>query len=202
MMMRSFLFSLLLTLSLSACVGQTSKPAQFYVLQPDPGKPLVAGSAADGKLAIGLGPITLPALYDRPQIVTQATVSRIELAEYDRWGGDLTLDLERVLMQNLMGRLNTDDVLLYPWPVDRAVDFQVAVQFLRFDGQLGHDVRVEGVWRLLDGKDECQLAAHQFSIREATGGTGYPVYVQALGRGLAQLSQQIAETVVASQPGC
>ena len=27
-------------------------------------------------------------------------------------------------------------------------------------------------------------------------------YEQALGRGLAQLSQQIAETVAASQPGC
>jgi len=191
-----------LTLTLAACMTAPSQPAQFYLLSPDPGEPVTGRSAAAPPLSIGLGPVTLPEVYDRPQIVTRSEDHRIQLAEYDRWGGDLNKDLTRTLARNLMGRLNTDSVALYPWPGRYKPDFQISMQFFRLDGQLDRAAVLEGVWRLLDGNRGCELATRRFSLEEPIAGAGYPGLVAAISRGVARLSQEIAEQVAATRPGC
>lgn len=191
-----------LTLTLAACMTTPSQPAQFYLLSPDPGEPVSGRSAAASPLSIGLGPVTLPEVYDRPQIITRSDTHRIQLAEYDRWGGDLNKELSRTLARNLMGRLNTDSVALYPWPGRYKPDFQISMQFFRLDGQLDRAAVLEGVWRLLDGNRGCELAVRRFTIEEPADATGYPGLVAAISRGVARLSQQIAEQVVAGRPGC
>ena len=191
-----------LTLSLAACIGTPTRPAQFYLLSPDPGQPVAGRAAAATPLSIGLGPVTLPEIYDRPQIVTRTDANRIDMAEFDRWGGDLNKELTRTLVRNLMGRLNTDSVALYPWSGRYKPDFQVTIRIFRLDGKLDEAVTLDGVWRLLDGNNGCELAAQRFEYQEHTTGPGYPELVDAMSRGVARLSQQIAEEVASSQPGC
>lgn len=193
---------LLLTLGLTACIGSPTRPAQFYLLSPDPGQPVAGRTTAVTPLSIGLGPVTLPEVYDRPQIVTRTETNQIDLAEFDRWGGDLNKDLTRTLAQNLMSRLNTDSVTLFPWSGRYKPDFQVSIRFFRLDGRLDNAVTLEGVWRLLDGSAGCELAARQFQYQEQTTGAGYPELVDAMSRGVARLSQDIAEQVASSKPGC
>ena len=191
-----------LTLNLAACIGTPSRPAQFYLLTPDPGQPVAARATTTTPLSIGLGPVTLPEIYDRPQIVTRMDDNRINLAEFDRWGGDLNKDLTRTLARNLMGRLNTDSVVLYPWPGRNKPDFQVSIRFFRLDGQLDSSAVLDGVWRLLDGSKGCELAAHHFQYQEQTSGPGYSELVDAISRGVARLSDDIAKLVAATEPGC
>ena len=194
---------LLLTpvLLLTGCIGGPTKPAEFYVLNTYPGSP-VAGTSAENPVSIGLGPLTLPEIYDRPQIVTRSEANQITLAEFDRWGGDLNKDLARTLAGNLMSRLNTDSIVPYPWSRRYDPDFQVTVRFFRFDGVLGNNVTIEGIWRVLDAAKGCELAADRFSLTEETGGPGYPALVSAMSRAVAALSQSIAEQVAVTQPGC
>jgi uncharacterized lipoprotein YmbA len=149
-----------------------------------------------------LGPITIPDIFDRPQIVTRPQPNRIDLAEFDRWGGDLNRDLSRVLAQNLMSRLNTDSILSHPWSSSDNPDFQVAVQVFRFDGEVGQVARLEGVWRLMDGAEGCELATHHFRFDESPAGSGYPEFVSAMSRAVAKLSQEIAEQIGHTRPGC
>ena len=191
-----------LTLTLAACMGTPTLPAQFYLLSPDPGQPVAGRSTAAPPLAIGLGPVTLPEIYDRPQIVTRTDNHQIQLAEFDRWGGELDKDLTRTLARNLMDRLNTHRVALYPWSGRNKPDFQISIQFFRLDGQLEKSAVLNGVWRLLDGDRGCELVTRRVTIEEPTGGTGYPGLVAALSRGVARLSQEIAEQVVETTPGC
>jgi uncharacterized lipoprotein YmbA len=193
----------LLLALLSACtIGQTTRPAAFYVLSPDPGTPVAAAASASAPISIGLGHVELPDIFDRPQIVTRTSSNRIELAEYDRWGGDLNKDLGRVLAQNLMSRLNTDKVLVYPWPSSSELDYQVTVQFFRFDGQLGTEALLEGVWRVLDGDKGCELAADRFHIQESPEGSDYGALVSAISRAVARLSDAIASRIAATPHGC
>ena len=191
-----------LTLGLAACMGSPTRPAQFYLLSPEPGQPVPTRAAATAPLSIGLGPVTLPEIYDRPQIVTRTDSNRINLAEFDRWGGDLNKDLTRTLAHNLMSRLNTDSVALYPWPGRHKPDFQVSIRFFRLDGQLDSAVMLDGVWRILDGSRGCELAARHFQYQQDTSGPGYPELVAAISRGVARLSQEIAEQIAASETGC
>ena len=191
-----------LTLGLTACMGSPTRPAQFYLLSPEPGQPVPARAASTAPLSIGLGPVTLPEIYDRPQIITRKDANRISLAEFDRWGGDLNKDLTRTLAHNLMSRLNTDSVALYPWPGRHRPDFQVSIRFFRLDGELDSAVMLDGVWRILDGSRGCELAARHFQYQQDTSGPGYPELVAAISRGVARLSQEIAEQIAASETGC
>lgn len=192
----------LLSLLLAGCLGSPTRPSTFYVLSADTAAPLPGRTAPVVPLSVGLGPLQLPDLFDRPQIVTRPDANRIDLAEYDRWGGDLNKDLGRVMAQNLMGRLNTDAVLLYPWPSIRRLDFEVTVQFFRFDGELGKAAELEGVWRLLDGGERCEQASRRFRIEEPVAGSGYAGLVSAISRAVGRLSDDIAGAVAGAKTGC
>ncbi len=192
---------LLIPALLTGCLGTTTRPSAFYVLDPYPGTPVQSGSATL-PLSIGLGPLSLPEIYDRPQIVTRNEANRISLAEFDRWGGDLQKDLSRVLAHNLMTRLGTDSIVPWPWPSRYEPELQVTVRFFRFDGVLDHSADLEGIWRILDAGKGCELYASRFSITEPAEAAGYPALVSAMSRALAGLSQIIAEQVAATRPGC
>jgi uncharacterized lipoprotein YmbA len=194
---------LMLVITQAACsIGGPSKPSTFYVLSSATGTPVAEQASTNGPLSVAVGPITLPDIYDRPQIVTRTTANRIALAEFDRWGGDLNQDVSRVLAQNLMGQLNTDAVATFPWQgPDRPV-FQIAVRFFRFDGEPGKRAQLSGIWQLFDGRAGCQLTARRFDITETPAGPDYAAFVQALSEGLAGLSQDIATGITTARPGC
>ncbi len=185
---------------LTACVGKPSRPSNFYVLSVTPATAL-PGVAPGKAPAVGLGPVTLPELLDRPQIVTRSTANRVELAEYHRWGGELEQELVRTLAQNLMQRLATDRISFYPWPAGPAPDYQVSVQVFRFDGAPGERAVLDGVWRLNDGRRGCEQQVRRFHIEQTSEGSEYAGLIAAMSRSLGLLSDEIAAAVVA-YPGC
>jgi uncharacterized lipoprotein YmbA len=81
-----------------------------------------------------VGPITLPKYLDRPQIVTRSGRNPLTLAEFDRWAKPLQDNVSRVLAENLARHIPTDHILLHPWPRSAPVDYQVAVEHLRWGG--------------------------------------------------------------------
>jgi len=203
MIQKNYLLIVVLVLVQTGCsIGGASRPAEFYILNTEPGAPVSSRMAPTGPLSVGLGPVTMPDIFERPQIVTRPQPNRLELAEFDRWGGDLNRDLSRVLAQNLMSRLNTDSILLRPWSSRDNPDFQIAVQVFRFDGNVGSVAKLEGVWRLMDGAKGCELAVQRFSFDESPAGSGYLEFVSAMSRAVARLSQEIAERIGKTTPGC
>jgi uncharacterized lipoprotein YmbA len=199
---RGYVLSAVLSLLVAGCIGGPTRPSTFYVLSAEEAPPVAGRTSPAPPLSIGLGPIDLPELLDRPQIVTRPDPNRIDLAEYDRWGGDLSGDLSRVLAQNLMDRLNTDAVLLHPWSSRRELDFEITIRFFRFDGVLDRAAELEGVWRLVDGREGCEHAGRRFHIQEPVPGSGYAGLVTAISRAVARLSDDMAVAVAAADVGC
>lgn len=200
---RTYLLTLVLVVIQAGCsLGKPTQPASFYVLSAEPGVPVNGRQDPAKPLSLGLGPLSLPDILDRPQIVTRPAAYRINLAEYDRWGGDLKRNLDQVMTLNLMSRLNTDSVLTYPWPNREQPDFQLAIRFFRFDGELDKVARIEGVWRLLDGKQGCEIAVDGFKYEARPAGPEYSDLVGTMSRSIARLSQEIAERIAANAPGC
>jgi len=193
----------LMTLTaLGACsLGGASKPVQYYVLSPQAGKPVTLPPGRQLP-AMGVGPVSMPELYDRPQIVIRPDANRVELSEYDRWGSTLRLDVQHVLKENLIDRLGHDAVFGWPWQRDDRPVLQVTVQFSRFDGEPGKQAYLSGAWQLLDTRDGCRLEVRRFDITQATDGAGYAAFVAALSQAVAQLSQEIAGRVALAVPGC
>ena len=202
MKMRNLLLVVLVLMQTACSLGAPSKPSRFYVLSAAGNAPEAVRGSTNTGLSVAVGPVTLPDVLNRPQIVTRADTNRIELAEFDRWGGDLNQDVTRVLTQNLIGRLNTGNVATYPWQGSDRPVYQVAVSFFHFDGELGKRAYLSGIWQLLDGRGGCQLAVDRFDITETPSADDYAAFVQALSEGLGKLSQEIAGGIAAAKPGC
>jgi uncharacterized lipoprotein YmbA len=181
----------LIALIMIAC-APAALPTRFYVLTAVP--PAGGAPLTTRDVTVGVGPVVLPGYLDRPQIVTRTGGDEIDLAQFDQWGEPLRSAVPRVLAEDLAARVPTERIILFPWRGTRTVQYQVAVEVLRFEGKPGGEVMLRARWRLLDASGR-ELALRATAVTEATGGPGYRPLVAALSRALAALSSEIAAAI-------
>ena len=190
---RVFLLGVLL-----GAVGCAGSPnSKFYTLSPLVStaevKSLKETPAND--LIVGVGPVRIPQYLMRKEIVTRTDENRIDLAEYDLWGGTLQDDFSRSLIENLNLLLAGNRISLFPWPGIGAVDYRVGVEVARFDGSLGGEVVLIAAWTIREGKGNKITLVRTSRIQEPAGGQTYEALVGAMSRALARLSREIGGTV-------
>jgi uncharacterized lipoprotein YmbA len=180
-------------LVLSGCAK--TPPTRFYVLPALTGAETAAlSSVVKPDLTIGVGPVTLPPYLDRPQIVTRASLTKLELGEFDQWAAPLQDTFARVLAENLSLLLGTDRVLLHPWPRTTDVNYQVTVDVIRFDGGVGGEVVLAVRWSLI-GADGKELTMRKTRFQAPANPQDYEATVTAMSRILEDLSRDIAATL-------
>jgi uncharacterized lipoprotein YmbA len=185
-------------LGLGAC---TSTPSRFYILNTlSPSETVPATAAAQGPV-IGVGPITVPKYLERPQIVARASRHQLTLGEFDRWAEPLQDNVSRVLAENLALLIPTDHILLQTWPRSAALDYQVKVEVLHFDGWLGGESMLLALWSILDGAER-PLMSQRTSLNAPASGQEYEAMVLAMNQLLEALSRDIAAAIqrLASRP--
>jgi uncharacterized lipoprotein YmbA len=151
---------------------------------------------ATGKsVGIGIGPIKFPDHLDRPQIVTRTSANAIQLSEFDRWAGSLREDFSRVLAENLSILLSTDYIFIYPFTKSTPIDYKVAVEVVRFDGELGKTAALTARWTVMEGDSKAFKLVRRSKITETADDSSYEAMVAALSRTVERLSHEIAETI-------
>ena len=201
---------LLLTVSigLTSCTGVTDT-TQYYALDR-PGSSSMAGSAASrasvstspsteaetASVTIGVGPVIVPAYLDRTEIVTRTAADRVEISMFHRWAEPLADSIARTVAEEIASRLPTDRVIAYPWRglFGRAIQFQVVIVVVRFDGRPGGDITLDTRWRIV-GRNGAELAFKRSTVTEAAAGSGYEPMVAAMNRALVSLGREIASEI-------
>ncbi len=187
---------LLPVIGLVAAMGcGSTTPAKYYTLSPLPatGERISGKEAVERGLAVGIGPVRLPMYLVRPEIVTRTDANKIEVAEFDHWGGSLRDDFSRNLVENLSFVLAGERVSLYLLPGAGAVDYRVGVDVIRFDGVRGRDVILVAGWTIRSGSDSKVVRVGNSRILEPIGGESYEAMVGGMSRALGRLSQEIGE---------
>lgn len=192
-MQRVFIL-LVSSLMLAGCAGGISPVTRFYTLEAPPAAAYAPLPVPAG-LSIGLGPIELPDLLNRPQIVSRDDGNRVEIGSFDNWAGSLQDNMARLMIQQLMVQLNTTRIATYPWPRYREVDYQIRLDVLRFDGVLGGATALKGLWTLVDGKGRRELDTGAFAFEDRAESGEYAGLVAALGRMTARLTDQLAHVL-------
>ena len=174
-----------------------SAPAKFYTLSPlsMTGEVRSEKETAGRALAIGIGPVRLPQYLVRPEIVTRTDANKINIADFDLWGGSLQDDFSRNLLENLSLLLASDRVSLYPWPGMGTIDYRVGMDVIRFDGNRGGDVVLIVNWAIRTGQDNKVIRVQNSRIQEPSGGQSYEAMVGGMSRALARLSREIGEGI-------
>ena len=175
---------------LSACAS--TPPTHFYTLEPQSQPPAVTTTANAKKRLIGIGPLSLPALLDRRQIVTRTENNSVQMAEFDQWAAPLKDNVLNVLSKNVATLQPDAIVRAYPWSPYGNVDYRVIVDISRFDTQPDKSANLEASWAIMEEKNHTIVSNGQAKLQQPINDASYNSAAQALSKLLSQFSQQLS----------
>jgi hypothetical protein len=154
----------------------------------------LSSSAAPAAVpSIGLGPITLPDVVDRPQFVLRTGANQVVIAEEHRWAGPLKSEIPRVIAENLSQLLGVKQVWSYPQSAAETAEIRVLVDVQRFDSAPGEAATIDASWTVRRKSGE--PASGRSLVKEPVNGSGYDVLAAAHNRALAAVSREIAAAI-------
>jgi uncharacterized protein len=176
--------------ALLLAAGCSSTPARFYTLSPAPAaanRPDVTSS----RLTIVVGPVTIPAVVDMPQIVVSNGANQVSQEQFNLWASPLRNNISQVVCANLSALLGTSTVSSV-LAVD--ADYRVAIDVQTFESAPGDAATLSAMWsvrRVKDGKTQMGRT----TVREASTEKSYQALAAAHSRALGRLSSDIAEQI-------
>jgi uncharacterized protein len=198
--MRLIMSSLMVSVLMLGC---SSPKTSYYKLNAEP---IPAMPSASNQARIMVGPISLPTRMDRPQIVTQAAGSEVEVYEYHRWAGTLKGDVGRVISSSLARNLGAPNVWNFAQSTQSQYDYQVLIDVQSFESAQGGDVVADVLWTIKPSKTGAKNPSHAASakcvpqeimgrslVREPVSGSGFDVLLNAQSRAFSKVGDDIAK---------
>lgn len=182
-------FLTLLPILAAALLSGCGSTQSYYILTPEGPAPTGGGPG------IGVGPVSLAAYLDRPNLVFQETGNRIAIAESHRWAGDLENNISTVLAANLGRRLKTGNIRSYPWTDDGGLRYQISIDIRQLHGTPNGSAFLDAAWRVYSLPDRRMITSKSWSGSETLRVDGYDELAAAQSRLLAQLATQIAQSL-------
>jgi hypothetical protein len=169
-----------------------SQPSRFYRLSPASLKDIQLMEISSKKDTITVGPVTIPVVLNRPQIVSLTGNNSVTISEYDRWAGSLNDNLIITLTEDLSLLLPSRTVV--PYELGRRLDsgYQIVLDVQQFDGIMGKNVILKVGWIVIKKDTKTPLLVKKTIIEQEVKGSGYEDFVTAMSNALIQLSKEIA----------
>ncbi|HEY5522324.1 MAG TPA: PqiC family protein [Desulfuromonadaceae bacterium] len=200
-MMRSFVNVLILFIRVGmpviclavATVGCSRSPrVTFYTLES--GAQVESAAAATAAPAVAVGPVTLPDVVDRPQLVVRVAANRVDILETHRWAEPLKSEIPRLIAENLRSLLGSSRVSSYLQHAGTDAEYRVLVDIQRFESSPGEAVTVEAVWSLRRATGG-EAKTGRSLVREPVGTEGYDPLVAAYSRAIFAVSSDLARAI-------
>lgn len=195
---------------LGAC---SSAPKEnFYTLNPSAGAAMAAASmpesragtsaanaASVGIAVVAVGPVRVPEIVDRPQLVVRRGPTQVDLLEQHRWSQPLRAEIAQAIASGLRSHLPGARIALDRDAAAQNAQIRVAVDISRFDAVPGEAVVVQALWSLRSPASAAAQTplAGQSAAREPLQGNGNEEIAQAFARAVAGISRDIAAAISA-----
>lgn len=140
-----FLLILISLVLLTGCIGKKTA-TRYYTLASTSGNALQPRP----QLHLGIGPIEIPELIDRREIIVRNDRNRVEIMPLDLWGGSHLEEIRNTLATNLASRTGTDQLTFFPFHGAR-IDHQIRMEILDFSGAPGKTARLDVLWKISTG---------------------------------------------------
>jgi len=190
------IFVVTLLLLVAAC-GSSPK-TDFYMLNADHGALMQAANAATGP-AVGVWKVMLPDYLDRSELVTRDNAYQIKMADFSWWAGNLENNMTVLIAAELSEGLLSNRVLVSPWESYRKHDYQLKIRVVRFDGALGGEVVLTGVWSLLDAAGLNELSGEVFEFKANAVDSTYKEMVATMSQLTVKLAAQLTDAIIAQE---
>jgi uncharacterized lipoprotein YmbA len=171
----------------------SAPPSSFYTLSHAVA-PAATSAVPSSQLSVVVGPVSIPALVDQPQMVVSTGPNQISVDEFHRWASPLASDISRVVAENLVAMLGTARVSQFQGALNAPADYRVAIEVQSFVSEPGEAATLNAVWIVRRTKDD-KTETGRTALREPASDKGYDALVAAHSRALARMSQDIADAV-------
>ena len=201
---RSYLIGIVLIISfliLGGCLGKgTQKATRFYLLQPIPGISSGERASVEGEgVMLAIGPVRVRQYLNRPEIVTRTQENKIMLHDFHSWGEPLDKNFTAVLGGNLSNLLSTDRIVFFPWRRRPNFDYQIVVDVMRFDGDLGEEALLivhYKIWAVGESEGEDRrIGIWKSSFSRQTRDDSFEALVAVMSELVGDFSREIAEKI-------
>jgi uncharacterized lipoprotein YmbA len=180
-----------LCLAVALLAGCSSSPrVTFYTLN------IAATNEAPAPSlnSVAIGPITLPDLLDRPQLVVRTSTNRVDILETHRWAESPKSEIPRIIAADLGILLEPARVSTYPQNAGLEADYRVLLDIQRFDMTAGEGVGLEALWSVRSSDGGVPKTGRTV-VCEPAGAAGYDALVAAQSRALAAVSRDLAQAL-------
>lgn len=175
--------------------GCASPRTDFYTLNPT-AKPAPAAAS----YSVAVGPVSVPEIVDRSQIVLRTGPNQVFIDEFHRWGSPLRDEIAFVVAGNLSSLLGAPRVSVFPRPTSSAAKYRVAVDVMVFDSTPGETVALDAAW-MIRGAGDGAVRSGRTTVMEPIAEKSYAALVSAHSRALEKLSEDIADALRGLEPG-
>lgn len=191
--MHRLFFRVLLSALVIAGTGCASPRSNFYTLSSE-----AKAVATGADYSVVVGPVTVPAAVDRPQIVTRLATNRVAVEEFHRWASPLRDALARVVAENLSAMLGTPHVTVFSQPKGAGARYRVLFDVVRFESAPGEAVTLDAVWTVRGAPDGAMRTGRTTVIEPVTD-REYVSLAAGHSRALGRLSGDIADAILAME---
>ena len=146
--------------------GCSTPASRFYTLSRTASSAATPAATASN-MTVVVGPVSIPAIVDLPQIVVSTGANSVSLDEFNRWASPLQSNISRVVAENLVTLLGTPRVSQFQQSLNLDADYRVAIEVQSFDSAPGDAATLNAVWvvrRTGDGKAQ----TGRTTVREPT----------------------------------
>ncbi len=190
------------SLPLTGCslVKGSPPPIRYYLIDEVTGDQLRDSTAP---LALEIRDLFVPQYLDRFHMVQRIGQGELYVAEGHQWGENLRKNLMRVLAGNLSQRLATVDIGTPIVPSVSKPDFRLILTINRFEHDTDGKVRLSARWQLTNQSSSNTVVTRQAELvsQDSFEADNYSGGVQAMSAVFAELSDRLAESVIAAQAG-
>ncbi|MEP4147575.1 MAG: PqiC family protein [Halioglobus sp.] len=187
----SWKLSVALLTALLLCACGTTPPSSHYRLTALPTLPTNANGPS-----LGVGPVNIPEYLNRDGMVRSDGGNSITIAGNERWAEPLGDGVTRVVILNLAGLLNTQDIRRFPWHPDRAPEIGIKLNVLTLDTETTRATLVAEwlVYRVNQDQPMARRLTRYEQPMPSADSTGKDI-ASTYSALLASLSQDIADEV-------
>ena len=174
---------------LALAAGCSSPSVKYYTLSA-----VAPPASTTSQIAVAVGPVAVPSVVDRAQIVVTTSANQVTVDDFNRWASPVQDIVERAVAENLVALLGTQRVTLFESSLGADAEYRVQIEVRNFESAPGKYASLDAVWtvrRLKDRKTE----TGRTTVREQVEGEGYEPLAAAHSRGIAKMSREIADTV-------
>jgi uncharacterized lipoprotein YmbA len=174
---------------LLALAGCGTAPQERFDTVSEP--PAGATVRPRSELRVASGPVSVPEIVDRPQMVVRASDNRVEVEELHRWAEPLKSEIPRVLAAELRPVLGTDRVVTDEQGAGLDADYRLTIDIERFEARLGSGVTIEALWTVRAERGDPARTGRSVALEPAQG-NDHEALAAAYSRALARIARDLA----------